>query len=450
MINNKIAIVGSGITGLTAAISLKKRGKEIHLFDRKPDPGGAMKTEVKGDWRYELGPNTLLLKDPEVEDLIDELNLSDRVVVANQQAAKRFIVKNGKLTELPASLSGFLKTPLFSAGAKLRLLGEPLPGRSDKNATVAEFFERRFGKEILDYAVNPFVAGIHAGRPEDLSLRHCFPSLFEMEQSSGSIVMGAIKKMVGNRNGRKTKRRLISFQKGLSELPSAMVSRLDHTYMNHDVNRIFKKDSGWYLSTKSGEFGPYRDIICTIPLHKWNKELLPVSDEKLERIENVNYPPLSMLILGYKKEQISHALDGFGFLVPEKENRNILGALITSTLFNGRAPAGHHLLTVFIGGGRQPKLAGLNSDKLLAIAEKDLADLIGLSGEAVYKDHIYWPNSIPQYHRGYSSVVSVFEEIEERHPGLHLAGNFKGGISVPDCIKNGIALAEKLANEKAI
>jgi len=152
-----------------------------------------------------------------------------------------------------------------------------------------------------------------------------------------------------------------------------------------------------------------------------------------------------MLILGYKKDQISHPLDGFGFLVPEKENRSILGALITSTLFKGRAPEGHHLLTIFIGGGRQPELAELDSDKLLSIAENDLADLIGLSGEAVFKDHIYWPNSIPQYHPEYGKVISVFEEIEKRLKGLHLAGNFRGGISVPDCIKNGLILAEKLA-----
>ena len=445
MINNKIAIVGSGVTGLSTAISLKKKGREIHLFDRNSDPGGAMKTEATADWRYELGPNTILLKDPEVEDLIDELNLSERVVVANQEASKRFIVKKDKLTELPTSLSGFLKTPLFSAGAKLRLLGEPFPSRSDDNATMAEFFEHRFGKEILDYAVNPFVAGIHAGKPEDLSVRHCFPTLFEMEQSSGSVLLGAIKKMAGNRNGKKTKRRLISFRQGLSELPAAMISKLDHTYLNHEVSRISKKEAGWHLQTDRGEFGPYSDVICTIPLHKWNKQLLPLHDEELETVKSVQYPPLSMLILGYKKDQISHPLDGFGFLVPEKENRSILGALITSTLFKGRAPEGHHLLTIFIGGGRQPELAELDSDKLLSIAENDLADLIGLSGEAVFKDHIYWPNSIPQYHPEYRKVISVFEEIEKRLKGLHLAGNFRGGISVPDCIKNGLILAEKLA-----
>lgn len=444
MMNNKIAIVGSGISGLSAAISLKKKGKEVHLFDRKSKAGGAISTESSGHWRYELGPNTLLLKDPEVEDLIDDLNLSSKVVEANREASKRFIVKNGNLTELPTSLSGFLKTPLFSAAAKLRLLGEPFPARSDENATMAEFFERRFGKEVLDYAVNPFVAGIHAGRPEDLSLRHCFPSLFEMEQTSGSVMIGAVKKMIGNKNEKKTKRLLISFENGLSELPAAMVSRLDHTYLNHQVSRISKKETGWYLHTTMGEFGPYSDVICTVPLHKWNKHLLPLSDGELEIVNSVNHPPLSMLILGYKKDQISHPLDGFGFLVPEKENRSILGALITSTLFNGRAPAGHHLLTVFIGGGRNPELGGLSSEKLLSIAEKDLADLIGLSGEAVYKDHIYWPNSIPQYHPGYGKVISVFEAAEKKYPGLHLAGNFRGGISVPDCIKNGIALAEKL------
>lgn len=445
MINNRIAIVGSGITGLTTAYRAQKKGRTVHLFDRKTEFGGVITTETSGEWRYEMGPNTLLLKDPEIEELINELNLTSRVETANSEAKKRFIVKNGELNQLPQSLAEFLKTPLFSGKAKMRLLKEPWISKIGHDATVAQFFEGRFGKEILDYAVNPFIAGIHAGRPDQLSIKYAFPSLFDMEQEYGSIVKGGIRKMFNRNGSKKTKRRLISFQTGLHELPEKLSSKISNTFYDHELNRTEKRTDGWYLHTSKGEYGPYRDVIITIPLHKWDTKKLPLSLEQLKNIKEVAYPPLSMLILGYKKGDLAHPLDGFGFLVPEVEDRSILGALFTSTLFQNRAPDGHHMLTVFAGGSRQPQIARMESEQLLTLVENDLKDLIGLSGSPVFKDHVFWPNSIPQYETGYGEIYSIFEDLEKDNPGLHLAGNFRDGISVPDCIKNGLSLGKSLA-----
>ncbi len=443
--NSKIAIVGAGITGLTAAHRVKKSGKKVHLFDRKPEPGGVIGTEDSAGWRYELGPNTLLLKDPEVEKLINDLNLTDRIVTANQQASKRFIVKEGQLHELPTSFSGFLSTALFSGRAKRRLLREPFAGKVQPGATVAQFFHQRFGAEILNYAVNPFIAGIYAGSPDQLSLKHTFPALHRMQQESGSVLLGGIRKMIKGRDSNKPKRRLISFQTGLQELPKALISDLEDTRLNQEIKKTEHRSDGWFLQTESAEYGPYSDVVITVPLHKWNRELLPFQHHEIQTIKSVTYPPLSVLVLGYKKEDIEHPLDGFGFLVPEKEGRSVLGALFTSTLFKNRAPAGYHLLTVFIGGSRQPELAGKTSAELLDLTKKDLADLIGLKDAPNFNKHIYWPRSIPQYHTGYDDVLAVFDSLEKNNPGLHLAGNFRGGVSVPDCIKNGLILGEKLA-----
>ena len=249
-----------------------------------------------------------------------------------------------------------------------------------------------------------------------------------------------------NRNGsKKTKRRLISFQTGLHELPEKLKSRISNTFYDHELNRTEKRNDGWYLHTNRGEYGPYSDVVLTIPLHKWDDKKLPLPSEQLQDIKGVSYPPLSMVILGYKKSDVTHPLDGFGFLVPEVENRSILGALFTSTLFQNRAPEGHHLLTVFAGGGRQPGIANLESSELLDLVQADLKALIGINGEPVFKDHIFWPDSIPQYDTGYDKVINTFEDLEVNNPGLHIAGNFRGGISVPDCIKNGLALGKRLA-----
>lgn len=446
MATKKIAIIGAGITGLSVAWQAKELGVEIDLFESKQKGGGVIQTESNEDWRYELGPNTLLLKDPEVLELIESVGLSSRLEIANTEASKRFIVRGGDLQALPQSFKDFLKTPLFSGKAKVRLMREPFIRKSDSETSIADFFENRFGKEILDYAVNPFIAGIHAGKPENLSVKHAFPALYELEQSSGSVILGGLRKVFKRNGTKKVKRQLISFESGLQELPEKLMSQISNIHFDHTLEGSEKREDGWHIYTNNnGKYGPYSDLVVTIPLHKWDEEKLPLTKPAAKKLQNVTYPPLSMMVLGYKKEDIKHPLDGFGFLVPEVENRSILGALFTSTLFKNRAPKGHHLLTVFTGGARQPETARMESDELLKLVEKDLKDLIGLRGSPVFKEHIYWPKSIPQYETGYGEIYSVFDELEADNPGLHLAGNFRHGISVPDCIKNGLKLGKTLA-----
>jgi protoporphyrinogen/coproporphyrinogen III oxidase len=443
----RIAIAGAGITGLVTALKLQEKGAAVTVFERKGEPGGAIKTVKEKGWQVEYGPNTLLLKERKVAEFIDLLGLTGEKVTANEEAGKRFIVKQGKLMPLPVSVIKAFKTPLFSTEAKLKVLKEPFITKSkNRDQTVAGFAERRLGREFLDYAINPFVAGIFAGRPEELSLRHAFPVMDQMEQKYGSLIFAAI---FGKKEREKRgviPRELISFGNGMQVLPKTIAEKLNDLRYNHEITGIGRSDEKWTVQTQMGNFGPFDDVVVTIPLYKWTKELLPVTDSELKSLQKVNYPPLSVLLLGYKKEDITHPLDGFGFLVPEKENRKILGALFSSTLFHGRAPEDSHLLTVFVGGGRQPDLADKEGQELLKLAEGELKELIGLKGEAIYKDLIYWPNSIPNYHVGYDEVLATLSGIEERNPGLRFAGNFREGISVPDCIKNGLDIAGKIVS----
>lgn len=447
MNSKEIAIIGAGITGLSAAMGFKKNGRLVDVFDRKGEPGGAIKSLEQGEWLFEYGPNTLLLKDKIVRDFLWKIGLGDSIVTANSEASKRFIVKNESLITFPMSFSELMKTPLFSSKAKWRLLLEPFAGKSnDDQPSLGEFVNRRFGKEILDYAVNPFVAGVYAGKPEELSFKHAFPLLHELESETGSIYLSAVKRYLFKKtNDENISRSLISLEGGLQQIPVAIIKKLDQCYFNHDVTSVVKKKNGWYVNSQMGNYGPYKKVIFTAPLYKWSSTLLPITNEEEKIIKSVTYPPLSMMVLGFKKEDIDHPLDGFGFLVPEKEKRNILGALVPSTIFKKRAPAGHHLLTVFIGGDRQPELADMDSEKLLEMVTSELKELIGLHGDPVFKEHIFWPKSIPQYEPGYDQVLDLFDQIEMRNPGLHLAGNFRNGISVPDCIKNGLKLADDLS-----
>lgn len=445
MSENTIAIVGAGITGLTAALSLKKNGRNVDLFEQHGYAGGSIRSVHQDGWLLEYGPNTLLVKDKQVADFMKDNGLWEKRIKANPQSSKRYIVKNGELVAVPTSFFEAIGTPLFSTGAKLKILKEPFVSKAiSSEESVADFVERRLGKEILDYALNPMIAGIYANRPEKLSIRHTFPAMYEMEQNYGSLIWGAFAGRDDRRSKGRIPRELLSFKEGLHQLVDTITDQIDDIYYNHEIKKIFKSQKDWFVQSKFGTHGPYEQIIINVPLYKWNRDLLPIEQQELDEIKKVEYPPLSIFHLGFRKEDIKHPLDGFGFLVPEKENLNVLGALFSSTIFTGRAPQNHHLLNVFVGGGRQPELAQKESHSLLKIVLGELKNILGTSSEPVFKEHVFWPQSIPAYHVGYDRVLETFHSIEKRNYGMYLAGNFRNGVSVPDRIKNGLNLSEKV------
>ena len=441
----RIAIVGAGITGLTVAQQLKREGADVEIFEKNGFAGGSVKSVQNNGWLLEYGPNTLLLKDQGVSSLISNIGLEEEKIKANEEASKRYIVKNRELIHLPVSLLNAVTNPLFSFQAKLRVLGEPFVSKSnDQDQTVAEFVRKRLGLEMLDYALNPFIAGIYANRPEKLSLRHAFPAMHTMEQEYGSLILGAVLGAGKRRKAGRIPRELISFRKGLQELCNELAEQVNKIHYNHRVQQVTGSKNRWILETKRGEYGPFEKVVINIPVYLWKDDLIPDSKDELEILRGIDYPPLSVFHLGFKTEQVRHPLDGFGFLVPEKEDMNILGALFSSTLFPNRAPSGHDLLTVFVGGGRQPELAKKESSELLNLVMGDLRTLIGVEGAPVMKEHVFWPHSIPGYHVGYDDILDALNRLEQKNPGLYFAGNFRNGISVPDCIKNGIELAGQL------
>lgn len=447
MSKRKIAIIGAGITGLTTAYQLQKNGADISLFEKRSDPGGAMKTVSSNGWQVEYGPNTLLLKDAKVADFLNELNLDTELDEANPEAKKRYILKNNSLEAAPSGIMDAATTSLFSAKAKLRVLGEPFISKgSDNNETVAEFVIRRLGREFLDYAINPFVAGIFAGSPQQLSMQHAFPQMKEMEEDYGSLIIGALAGAKKRKAEGRVSRRLISFRNGIQRLPNAISENVTNTYFNHLVKSISGKPGNRIIKTNLGDYGPFKTVILNVPAYKINKIDLPAGFHELRFFDDIVYPPVSVVALGYKRDQVGHPLDGFGFLVPEVEKRNILGTLFSSSLFENRAPHNHVLLTTFTGGMRQPKLAGLESEKLFDLVKKELSEILDIDGAPVYKEHVYWPQAIPQYLPGYEEVLNKIESLENKLPGIHFAGNYRGGISVPDCIKSGISLSKTIIN----
>ncbi|MEL7833670.1 protoporphyrinogen oxidase [Fodinibius sp. Rm-B-1B1-1] len=448
MTNKKpsIGILGAGISGLAIAYKLSSKNCPVTVYEKESEVGGAIKTHHENGWLVEKGPNTLMAKSKEIWELLEDLDLMDKSIEAGKTAKKRFIIKNGQPIPLPMSLGSFLKTDLLSISGKFRLLKEPFAATSNTDdESIAQFISRRLGQEPLDYAINPFVSGIYAGDPKTLSIKHTFGSLWEMEQQHGSLFKGMLKK---SRNGEKPKRALISFEQGLQQLPLAIADRLGTAVQTGtEIQTVQQHDGQWIVKAqKDGEsiHEKHDLIVSTLPVHALGNIF---DNLQFNSISDLPYAPLSVVALGFSSDQITHPLDGFGMLIPEVEQYQTLGTLFSSSLFPGRTPDGHVLLTSFIGGARNPELASKGPNTLQSIVLKDVQKLLDISGNPVFTHHQHWPATIPQYTVGYDKYLSAIDQIEKQHPGLFIHGNFRGGVSIPDCITSGFSIARSIVKE---
>jgi oxygen-dependent protoporphyrinogen oxidase len=336
-----------------------------------------------------------------------------------------------------------MTTPLWSMAGKLRVLKEPFIKAIDPNKeeSAADFVRRRLGDELYRYAINPLIGGIYAGDPEQLSLRYAFPKLYALEQNHGGMIRGSIAKMRAARKSPapKVDKRIISFQDGLAELPQLLAAALGeavHTAVS--IKSIRRKDANWQIEW-NGATHTYDEVVLTTPAHALSQ--LPLDapiQEALKPIEAINFPPVSVLSLAFKRTDVAHPLDGFGLLVPECEKRKILGALFPSSLFTGRAPEDEVLLTIFVGGERQPEYAVPDTDAVLATVLPELKAMLGVSHQPTFVHHKHWPRAIPQYKLGYGKLLAQMDTVEANYPGLKLAGNYRDGISLSYCIEAGV------------
>ena len=443
-----VAVIGGGITGLAAAWHLHQAGVPVRLFEGAAEPGGVMASTRHGGWLWETGPNTLFENSPAIRDFVDRLGLGSRRLEAAPAARRRYIVHQGLPVPLPGSPWSFLVTPLLSKRAKLRALGEPFrgPGPRGVDESVAAFVTRRLGPEFLDRIVNPFVAGVYAGDPAQLSVRHAFPKLAALEREHGSLVRGALRRRTAAAG---PSGRMISFPDGLAEIPRALARALGSSLRTgHRVTALRPEGSGWWVDFVTGgrsQSELFGAVICTLPpatLTRLDLAAVPGA-AALAALEAIPQPPVASVFLGYRRADVAHPLDGFGLLAPAVEHRRILGTLFSSTLFPGRAPDGHVALTTFVGGTRQPGLAQADDASLLATVRTELADLLGVRGDPVMTHIQRWPRAIPQYVQGFDRFEHACATVEHRAPGLFLGGTCRDGVSLSHCV----AAGEKLADQ---
>ncbi len=310
----------------------------------------------------------------------------------------------------------FFKSKLWSLAGKLRLLKEPFIGRSSKEETIAEFVTRRLGVEFLDYAINPFVAGVYAGSPEQLSVQAAFPKLYALEKNYGGLVKGQI---LGARERKKRaerakdRSRLFSYRNGMQTLPDAigkiLGSRVRLNARVETVAPVSENGTGskQFIHVTGIENGKHftftgEAVILAVPSYNAAMMIGSLDTPLATSLKNIYYPPVAEVYLGFPDSAVRRPLDGFGFLIPEKEHRKILGTIWSSVLFRDRSPAGHSAFTSFVGGSRQPELAGLDDTELIALVVQELTPIMNITGTPVFTRVTRWEKAIPHT----ASVIS--------------------------------------------
>ncbi len=446
----QIVVVGAGLTGLTTAYYLRKAGVDCIVVEKNDQAGGVIKTISRDGFTFEQGPNTGVISNETVVSLFDELN-NCSIATATSAAKKRYILKNGQWQALPSGLGSAISTPLFTLGDKFRILGEPFrkPG-TNPHESLAEFVCRRLGQSFLDYAVDPFVKGVYSGNPNQLIVKYALPKLYNLEQKYGSLIGGSIKKQFEKKTElqKRVNRKTFSAQGGLSSLVKALYEKVgsEHFQFNCEKTIIEPYHGGFKVSyIQNGELQiiESKQVITTVGAYALD-EMLPFVDKvDIDQIASLQYAPVAEVSLGFESWNGFNP-DGFGGLIPTKENRDILGVLFMSTLFENRSPKGGQLFTVFVGGSSKPHLLSLPDDDLKQLVLKEFCDIMNCKDcNPSLIQIVRHTKAIPQYGIDSGIRFDTVESIEKQYKGLQIGGNLRDGIGMADRIKQGHEMATK-------
>jgi len=454
-VKKKVTILGAGISGLATAYWLQKDGYDVYVIEQKGEAGGTMETFFQEKFLIDYGPNSGLETTPLIRKLADEIGIADEIIYANESSNKRYILKHDELHPLPTSPRAFLKTKLFSTKAKFRVIAEPFIGKSNDGyyQSIAQFVKRRLGQEFLDYAIDPFVSGVFAGDPEKLSVKSAFPKLYRLEEIYGGLVKGMIK---GARERKKRAEqskqnaKMFSFKSGMQSFPKAIEQKMNNKiYFNCSVTNVKRNDFGWIIEYQkdNNTFDMNSDIvISTLPVDSAATVFYNLDKEFQKHSSEIYYPPVMVLYLGFKKKDIGQTLDGFGFLIPSKEKRSFLGAIWSSIIFPNRCDENMAAFTLFIGGARAPHLFEIEKEKLFNQVLHEFKSIMKIIADPIFIKERFWTKAIPQYNIGYIEHEDYFDKFEKNNPGIFISGNFRGGISVGDCVKNSEVVFHKIKN----
>ncbi|RNI29333.1 protoporphyrinogen oxidase [Rufibacter latericius] len=442
----RVAIIGAGISGLALAYYLQKLGVRYDLFESEPQVGGVIKSVQQGAYQLELGPHSLQLNE-ELQELLQELKLEDEVIRPATKTQDRYIRKDGEYYCLPSSPRRLLLDSFFHWRTKLKITQEyKLPPQEVPEETISNFFKRRFGQEVVDYLVQPMVAGIYGGDPDKLLLEKTFPALKEMERTHGSVLKGL--DLLQNDKPSKT---LISLLKGLQSLPEAIASKLVSLHVDHKVEMIHRAKGKYLLSIQHDVEGladeEFDAVVIALPAHA-AAELLDYTTPGLAAaLHNVSYAPLTVVHTAYRKHAIGFPLDGFGAMHPRKEQPFSCGTVWSSALFPRICPDDEVLFSSFVGGSQSSEFSHLPAAEILLRVHEELTQNYDISANLPVFQHLHrWPAALPQADMFITDVHQLAQMMEEDH--LYSCTNWVAGPSIPDCVRYAKHLAQKIFSQR--
>ncbi|HEV2707453.1 MAG TPA: protoporphyrinogen oxidase [Pyrinomonadaceae bacterium] len=483
-----VAIVGGGISGLAAAHRLqelsaasapdaRESATDFILLEASARVGGTIRTERREGFLLEGGPDAFISEKPEARALAERIGLASHIIETNDEHRRSFVARGARLHPTPegfqllapSRLWPFVASGIFSWTGKARMaLDLLLPRRrpasdavnDDDDESLAAFVRRRLGREALERMAQPMVGGIYTADPEQLSLRATMPRFLEMERRHRSLILAmwkAARQMSATTgDGRAIQRStsgaryslFLTFDGGMQMLTDTLAARLPPASLRlgtRVTSLAFRHESnGWLLTTETGET-IHADAVClALPAYASAQLLRGLDASLADELAAIPYASTATVNLAFRRADIPHPLDGFGFVVPFIERRATIACSFSSVKFAGRAPAGYALLRAFVGGALQPETFALDEASIVAAVRRDLRELLGVCEPPLYAHVAKWPRSMAQYHLGHLARVERIRTRLANHPTLRLCGNAYQGAGVPDCIRTGQQAAEQL------
>ncbi len=450
-------VVGAGISGLACAFTLRKAGVDAQVLEASPRAGGVIASEARDGFLLELGPQSFSYT-AALRSLCTELGIADQVVEAPARAP-RYVLIDGELRAVPLSPAAMLASSLLSTKTRWRIARDAFgtthsPGEDE---SIAAFVRRKFGEELLDRLVAPFVSGIYAGDPERISLRAAFPQLYEAEKSAGSAIRGMMR-AAKSRKGPRERPTLLSFRRGNETLVRALAQKIrsgSRLRFGAEVLGIgVRRQTGtvrFEVRIREGgkeQVAVSERLVLATPADVAGALLRDVNAAFGPVLGGIEYAPVAVASLGYRREDVGHSLDGFGFLVPRSSGLRMLGSVWNSSLFPERAPPGHVLLTSFVGGATDPSAAELSSRDLVALVHREVAPVLQIRAAPVFSHVQVYRRALPQYNIGHRERLMALERLCSDLPGLFLVGNYFRGPAIGSCVELGMTIADALVTNR--